>query len=96
MAATEGILRLLSEPELEGVIAHELAHVKHRDILISTVAATIAAAIMMLVQMAQFAAFFGGGRERSRNGPNPLVLICHDTARASGGDADSGGDLAAA
>ena len=75
VAATEGILRLLSEPELEGVIAHELAHVKHRDILISTVAATIAAAIMMLVQMAQFAAFFGGGRNDRENGPNPLVLI---------------------
>jgi len=75
VAATEGILRLLSEPELEGVIAHELAHVQHRDILISTVAATIAAAIMMLVQMAQFAAFFGGGRNDRENGPNPLVLI---------------------
>ena len=75
VAATEGILRLLSEPELEGVIAHELAHVKHRDILISTVAATIAAAIMMLVQMAQFAALFGGGRNDRENGPNPLVLI---------------------
>ena len=52
VAATEGILRILSEHELEGVIAHELAHVKHRDILISSVAATIAAAIMMVARMA--------------------------------------------
>ena len=62
VAATEGILRLLSEDELAGVIAHELAHVKHRDILISSVAATIAAAIMFAAQMARFAAIFGGGR----------------------------------
>ncbi len=74
VAATEGLLRLMSEGELEGVIAHELAHVKHRDILISTVAATIAAAIMMLARMAQFAAFFGGGRDDGR-GQNPLALL---------------------
>ena len=52
VAATEGILQLLSEDELAGVVAHELAHVKHRDILISSVAATIAAAIMFAAQMA--------------------------------------------
>jgi heat shock protein HtpX len=74
VAATEGILRLLSEAELEGVIAHELAHVRHRDILISSVAATIAAAIMMLAHMAQFAAFFGGARD-DRQGANPLALL---------------------
>src|SRR6185295_182399 len=71
VAATEGILRLLSERELEGVIAHELAHVKHRDILISSVAATIAAAIMMTARMLQFAAMFGGvgsGDRRDREG----------------------------
>src|SRR5919106_103757 len=58
VAATEGILRLLDERELEGVIAHELAHVKHRDILISSVAATLGAAIMFAANMARFAAFF--------------------------------------
>ena len=75
VAATEGIMRLLSPAELEGVIAHELAHVKHRDILISTVAATLAAAIMMLAQMARFAAIFGGGRNDDRGGTNPLALL---------------------
>src|SRR5215212_5342626 len=71
VAATEGILRVLSEHELEGVIAHELAHVKHRDILISSVAATLAAAIMMI---ARFAMFFGGGRRDDRDG-NPIALL---------------------
>jgi heat shock protein HtpX len=75
VAATEGILRLLSEPELEGVIAHELAHVKHRDILISSVAATIAAAIMMLANMAQYAALFGIGGRSDDRGVNPAVLL---------------------
>ena len=58
VAATQGILRVLDERELEGVIAHELAHVKHRDILISSIAATVAATIMMVARMAQFAAIF--------------------------------------
>ena len=71
VAATEGLLQLMTESELEGVIAHELAHVKHRDILISTVAATIGAAIMMLVQ---FAYLFGGSRNDERGG-NPIALI---------------------
>jgi heat shock protein HtpX len=75
VAATEGILQTLDERELEGVIAHELAHIKHRDILISSVAATIAAAIMMLARMAQFAAFFGGGRSGDREGANPIALL---------------------
>jgi heat shock protein HtpX len=78
VAATEGIVRILTEPELEGVIAHELAHVKHRDILISSVAATIAAAIMMTARMAHFAALFGGyggrGDDRDR-GNNPIALL---------------------
>jgi heat shock protein HtpX len=77
VAATEGILRMLDERELEGVIGHELTHVKHRDILISSVAATIAAAIMMVARMAQFAAFFGGygGRDGDREGTNPIALL---------------------
>ena len=75
VAATEGILQLLTDQELGGVIAHELAHVKHRDILISSVAATVAAAIMMLARMAQFAALFGGGRSNDREGTNPIALL---------------------
>jgi heat shock protein HtpX len=75
VAATEGIMQLLNDQELEGVIAHELAHVKHRDILISSVAATVAAAVMMLARMAQFAALFGGGRSDDREGTNPIALL---------------------
>jgi heat shock protein HtpX len=76
VAATEGILRILDERELEGVIGHELAHVKHRDILISSIAATLGAAIMMVARMAQFAAFFGGGRSDDREGgQNPIGLL---------------------
>jgi heat shock protein HtpX len=74
VAATEGILRVLSEPELEGVMAHELAHVKHRDILISSVAATIAAALMMFVRMAAWGGMFAGGRD-DREGTNPVALL---------------------
>ncbi len=62
VAATEGILRILTPDEIEGVMAHELGHVRNRDILISTIAATLAGAIMMLARMAQFAAWFGAGR----------------------------------
>jgi heat shock protein HtpX len=76
VAATEGILRVLSPNELEGVIAHELAHVKNRDILISSVAATMAAAIMVLGRMAMFAGMFGGGNRDERDGgSNPIALI---------------------
>ena len=76
VAATEGILRLLAPHELEGVIAHELAHVKHRDILISSIAATVAATIMMVARMAQFAAIFGGfGGRDDRDGGSPLALL---------------------
>jgi len=73
VAATEGILRILSETELEGVIAHELSHVKHRDILISSVAATVAAAIMFVVR---FGMFFGGGSRNDREGGgNPIAML---------------------
>ncbi len=74
VAATEGILRVLNENELEGVIAHELSHVRHRDILISSIAATMGAAIMMIARMAQFAAIFGGGRDDNDRG-NPIGLL---------------------
>jgi heat shock protein HtpX len=71
VAATEGILRILTDEELEGVLAHELAHVKHRDILISSIAATLAAAIVMI---SRFAMFFGGSRD-DREGGNPIALL---------------------
>jgi heat shock protein HtpX len=71
VAATRGILQMLSERELRGVMAHELAHVKHRDILISTIAATMAGAISML---ANFAMFFGG-RGGDGRPANPIVSI---------------------
>jgi len=64
VAATEGILRMLTREELEGVMAHELGHVRNRDILIGTIAATIAGAISMLANMAQWAMIFGGGGRR--------------------------------
>jgi heat shock protein HtpX len=75
VAATEGIMRLLPDNELEGVMAHELAHVKNRDILISTVAATIGAAISMLANMAQFSMLFGGGRDREGGGSHPIAML---------------------
>ncbi len=76
VAATEGILRLLDDRELEGVMGHELAHVQHHDILIQSVAATVAAAIMMLARMAQWSALFGFGRSNDRDGgSSPLTLI---------------------
>jgi heat shock protein HtpX len=62
VAATQGILRILTPDELEGVMAHELGHVRNRDILLSTIAATLAGAVMMLARMAQYAAWFGAGR----------------------------------
>ena len=92
VAATEGILRILDDEELAGVMAHELAHVKHRDILISSIAATMAAAIMMI---ARFAMFFGGSRD-DREGSNPLAAAGDDDPRADRGDADPDGDLAVA
>ncbi|MGD9832232.1 MAG: zinc metalloprotease HtpX [Piscinibacter sp.] len=71
VAATTGIMRVLSERELRGVMAHELAHVKHRDILISTISATMAGAISML---ANFAMIFGG-RDSEGRPANPIVGI---------------------
>jgi heat shock protein HtpX len=75
VAATEGIMQALAPHELEGVIAHELAHVKHRDILISSVAATIAAAVMMVARMTMYAGMFAGGRDDRDGNSNPIALI---------------------
>jgi heat shock protein HtpX len=74
VAATEGIMQLLTEEELAGVMAHELAHVRHRDILIGTIAATVAGAISYLAQMAQWAMIFGG-RHDDDEGGNPIAAI---------------------
>ncbi len=73
VAVTLGIRRLLDREELAGVIAHEVAHIKNRDILISTIAATIVGAISYLAQMAQWALFFGGSRDEEDR--NPLALV---------------------
>ncbi len=75
VAVTTGIMRILSREELEGVIGHELAHVKHRDILISTIAATIAGAISYLAQMAQWAMIFGGGRRDDDGDGSPVAAL---------------------
>jgi len=75
VAATEGIMQALAPHELEGVIAHELSHVRHRDILISSVAATIAAAVMMVARMAMYAGMFAGGRDDRDGGSNPIALF---------------------
>lgn len=74
VACTKGILNMLNKQELEGVIAHELAHIKNRDTLVATIAATIAGVISYLAFMARFAAFFGGGRDRDGGGFELLFL----------------------
>jgi len=68
VAATQGILRILDQDELIGVLAHELSHVQNRDVLISTIAAAVAGAIYMLVDMARWSMMFGGSRDRERGG----------------------------
>jgi heat shock protein HtpX len=75
VAVTTGIMRILSREELQGVIGHELAHVKHRDILVSTIAATIAGAISFLAQMAQWAMIFGGNRGDDDEGGSPIAAF---------------------
>jgi len=78
VAVTSGIMRILSKEELMGVIAHELSHIRHRDILISTLAATMAGAITWLAHMAQWGAMFGGGRssdDDDRGGGNFLYTL---------------------
>lgn len=74
VAVTKGIVSMLSRDELRGVLAHELSHVKHRDILLGTIAATMAGAISMLANMAQWGMMFGGGRGSSdREGGSPIA-----------------------
>jgi heat shock protein HtpX len=105
VAVTEGIMSLLSEDELKGVLAHELAHVTHRDILIGTIAATIAGAISMIASMGQWGLMFGGGHDsEDRRGGNPIfalimiivaplaaMLIQMAISRSREFDADEGG-----
>lgn len=73
VAATDGILRLLNREELAGVMAHELGHVRNRDILIGTIAATIAGAISMIANMAHWALIFGGGRRDDDEGSGNML-----------------------
>jgi heat shock protein HtpX len=75
VAVTTGIMRILSREELEGVMAHELAHIKHRDILVSTIAAAIAGSISYIAQMAQWSMLFGGHRDDDEGGSNPIAAI---------------------
>jgi len=75
VAVTRGIMRILSASELEGVLAHELSHIKHRDILIQSVAATLAGAITMIANWARFAAFFGGSSDDDDGGNIFTVII---------------------
>ena len=75
VAVTTGILQVLDRYELEGVVAHELAHIKNRDILISSIAAVMAGAISYLATMAQWSMLFGGGRRDEEGGSNPLVML---------------------
>jgi heat shock protein HtpX len=75
VAATSGIMRILTRDELMGVMAHELSHVRNRDILISSIAATIAGAITYLANMAQWAAIFGGGRDRDDEGGGVFGML---------------------
>jgi heat shock protein HtpX len=75
VAVTEGILRILDERELRGVLAHELSHIKNRDILIGTIAATMAGAISMLANMAHWGMIFGGRSSDNREGGHPIVAL---------------------
>lgn len=75
IACTEGIMKLLTDKELKGVIAHEISHVKNRDILITTIAATIAGVISFIAHMAQYSAMFGSHRDDNRGGGNVIALL---------------------
>jgi len=75
VAVTEGILRILDDRELRGVLAHELSHIKNRDILVGTIAATMAGAISMLANMAHWGMIFGGRGGDQREGGHPIVAL---------------------
>ncbi|MEK6906999.1 MAG: zinc metalloprotease HtpX [Nanoarchaeota archaeon] len=75
VACTQGILNLLTKDELHGVLAHEVSHSKNRDVLVATIAATIAGVISYLAFMARFAVIFGGGREDNRGSGNIISLL---------------------
>jgi len=75
VCATSGLLQSMPRAEIEGVMAHELMHVKHRDILIGSVAAAIATAISFIAQMAMFASMFGGGGRDDEDRPNPIAML---------------------
>lgn len=75
VAVTEGILRILDEAELRGVLAHELSHIKNRDILVGTIAAAMAGAISMLANMAHWGMIFGGRGSDDREGGHPIVAL---------------------
>ncbi len=75
VAVTQGIVSILTPEELKGVLAHELGHIKNRDILIQTVAGVMASVIMYIAYMAQFAAIFGGGNNDDEGGGNPIAML---------------------
>ncbi len=75
VCVTQGLMNYLSIDEVRGVLAHELGHVKHRDILIGSVAAAVATGIQALAHMAMFAGMFGGGNNRNRNNENALAML---------------------
>src|SRR5207248_1802670 len=102
VAVTEGILQVLNEEELAGVLAHELSHVRNHDILIGAVAATVAAGVMMLARIAMFSAIFGGGRDDREGGglgallsiflaPIAAVMIQMAVSRSREAQADASG-----
>jgi heat shock protein HtpX len=72
VAVTEGILRVLSPEELRGVLAHEIGHIRNRDILVQSIAAVLGGVVMMLANMAQWAAIFGGGSRDNEEGSGPV------------------------
>jgi heat shock protein HtpX len=102
VAVTEGILQVLNEEELAGVLAHELSHVRNHDILIGAVAATVAAGVMMIARIAMFSAIFGGGRDDREGGglgallsiflaPLAAVMIQMAVSRSREAQADASG-----